>query len=71
MGLKKLVDVGGLCVHVAYEWYDYILLPFRLVVFILLLLMVWLATIVVQSLDWLANQPKLQPFDRRGRRKNG
>ena len=69
MGLKKLVRVGSYgsaYMQVPYEWYDYVLLPFR----VTLLVLVWAMVVPLMQLgkflNWLANHPAVQPFDRRG-----
>lgn len=67
MGLKKLVECDGQCIQVPFEWNDYMLFPFRLVLFLALLIIVWVAITISRFLGWLANHPALQPFDRRGK----
>lgn len=65
MGLKKLVGAGWEHTQVSYEWFDYVLLPFRVVLLVLLLLIVIPLMKVGKFLNWLANHPAVQPFDRR------
>ena len=68
MGLKKLVGADWAHVQVPYEWFDYILLPFRVVLLVVLLLIVIPLMKVGKLLNWLANHPAVQPFDRRDSR---
>ena len=65
MGLKKLVGAGWAHVQVPYEWFDYILLPFRVMLLVLLLLIVIPLMKIGKFLSWLVNHPAVQPFDRR------
>lgn len=70
MGLKKLVNRGhlGQCVQVPYEWHDYMLFLPRLVLFLGLTVVVLVAVNIARFLNWLASHPRVQLFDRRGRK---
>lgn len=67
MVLKKLVEHDGQCIQVSYAWYDYVLLPFRVLLLVLLMIILWPATRIAKFMYWLANHPAMQPFDRRGK----
>jgi hypothetical protein len=68
MGLKKMVGASWTFAKVPYEWFDYVLLPFRVVLLVLLLLIVIPLMKIGKLLNWLANHPAVQPFDRRGQK---
>jgi len=68
MGLKKLVGADWAYTQVPYKWFDYILLPFRVVLLVSLLLIVIPLMKIGKFLNWLANHPAVQPFDRRDSR---